>query len=61
MRAEFAIKEEDMLLTIGIILAIAWLLGFLVFHVSSGLIHVLLFVAIVSFIVHLVSGRRGIA
>lgn len=49
-----------MLLTIGIILAIAWLLGFLVFHVSGGLIHLLLVIAAISIVVHLFSGRRAI-
>lgn len=35
------------------ILLIAWLGGFLVFHVSSALIHVLLLFAVLSLIAHL--------
>jgi hypothetical protein len=47
-----------MLETILIILVIAWALGFFAFHVSSGLIHVLLVIAAVILIVRLLRGRR---
>jgi len=47
-----------MLLTIAAVLLVLWLLGFLVFHVSSALIHLLLIVAIVVGLVHLFRGRR---
>ena len=47
-----------MFLGLFIILLIAWLMGFLAFHVAGGLIHLLLIVAFISLIVHLVSGRR---
>jgi hypothetical protein len=43
---------------LAIILVIAWILGFGVFHVAGGLIHLLLLVAIVAFVWHLVTGRR---
>jgi hypothetical protein len=36
-----------------IILLLAWLGGFLVFHVSSALIHLLLLFAVISLIAHL--------
>lgn len=49
-----------MLWTILVILMILWLLGFSL-HVGGGLIHILLVVALVVFIVNLVSGRRGMA
>jgi len=49
-----------MLLTIGIILLVAWLLGLFAFHVSSGLIHLVLVLAVIAFIVHLFTGRRGV-
>jgi len=49
-----------MLWAICVILLILWLLGFS-FHVAGGLIHLLLVVALVVFIINLVSGRRGIA
>lgn len=47
-----------MLLALALVLGIAWLLGFTVFHVTAGAIHILLVVAVVVAIVHLVQGRR---
>lgn len=41
------------------ILLIAWILGFTVFHVASGLIHILLVVALISLILHFVRGPRA--
>jgi hypothetical protein len=49
-----------MLWAICVILLILWLLGFS-FHVAGGLIHLLLVIALVVFVINLVSGRRGIA
>lgn len=46
-----------MLLTVAIILAVLWALGFLAFHVAGGLIHILLILAVIALIVHLVRGR----
>jgi uncharacterized membrane protein YtjA (UPF0391 family) len=46
-----------MLMTIAIILAALWLLG-LIGHVGGGLIHLLLVIALVVFIVNMISGRR---
>jgi uncharacterized membrane protein (DUF485 family) len=48
----------SMLLILAIILLIAWLCGFLVFHVTSGLIHIIVVVAVILFILHFVRGRR---
>ena len=48
-----------MLAALAVILLVAWLLGFLVFNVSSGLIHLLLVVALVAFVWQLVTGRRS--
>jgi uncharacterized protein DUF5670 len=39
------------------VLLLAWLGGFLVFHVSSALIHVLLLFAVLSLIVHVIQRR----
>ena len=47
-----------MLFTIAAVLLILWLLGFIVFHVTSALIHLLLIVAIVVGLVQLFRGRR---
>jgi uncharacterized membrane protein YtjA (UPF0391 family) len=49
-----------MLTTLAIILLIAWALGFFAFHVAGGLIHLILVVAVILFIVNLVSGRRAV-
>lgn len=45
-----------MLYTIVAILIVLWLLGFS-FHVAGGFIHALLVVAVVVFIIKLVTGR----
>lgn len=47
-----------MLIGLAVLLALAWVLGFTVFHVSSFAIHVLILLAIVSAVAHLVRGRR---
>ena len=48
-----------MLLFLFILFVIGWILGFVVFHVSSFAIHVLLIVAVIWLILHLVGvGRR---
>ena len=41
-----------------VILLIAWILGWTVLHVTSGLIHILLVVAVISLILHFVRGTR---
>jgi Family of unknown function (DUF5670) len=46
-----------MLWTIFVVLLVLWLLGFFAFHVTSGLIHVILVVAVIFLILGLV--RRG--
>ena len=50
-----------MLGLIAAALIILWLLGFLAFHVSTGLIHVLLVIGLVLLILHFVGGNRRIA
>ena len=47
-----------MLWTICVILLVLWALGFLVFHVAGGLIHLLLVLAVIVIIVRLVQGRK---
>ena len=46
-----------MLAGLAALLVILWLLGFLAFHVASGLIHILLVVAVIVLILHFVRGR----
>lgn len=43
-------------LTISLLLILLWAGGFLVFHVASLMIHLLLLLAIIFFVGHLVSG-----
>jgi len=45
-------KETYMFIVLFAVLVLAWLGGFLVFHVSSALIHILLLFAALSLIVH---------
>lgn len=41
-----------------ILLLIAWLGGFAMFHAAGALIHILLIFAVISLILHFVMGRR---
>jgi hypothetical protein len=52
-------REGYMLWTIIGILFVLWLLG-LVANVGGGLIHLLLVVAVVVFLINLISGRRPV-
>ncbi|HTD51744.1 MAG TPA: lmo0937 family membrane protein [Thermoanaerobaculia bacterium] len=47
-----------MLMTIGIILLILWALGLFAFHVTSGVFHVLIVLAVIAIVMHLVRGNR---
>lgn len=49
-----------MFLILAVVLLVLWLGGFFVMHVSSFLIHLLLIFAIISIIMHFVSGRRTV-
>jgi hypothetical protein len=49
-----------MLFALAVILVVAWLLGFTVFHVAGGLIHLLLLLAVISILWHFIRGRRTI-
>lgn len=48
-----------MLFWIGVILLIAWITGFGVFHVASAAIHVLIVLALISILMHLIRGKKG--
>jgi Family of unknown function (DUF5670) len=54
----FGTWRTDMLETIAIILIVLWLLGVVSGYTMGNFIYVLLVVAIVLFLVRLVSGRR---
>jgi hypothetical protein len=48
-----------MLLLLAIILGVAWILGFGVYHVTSAAIHILLILALVSVVLYFVRGVGG--
>jgi hypothetical protein len=48
----------NLLWAIAVVFFVLWLLGFAAFHVTSGLIHVLLLLALITIAVRLVTGRR---
>ena len=49
-----------MLITIAIILFIAWLLGLVAFHVTAWFIHLILVLAIIAIVLHFVRGPRRV-
>jgi hypothetical protein len=48
-----------MLALIAAVLIVLWLLGFFAFHVSTGVVHVLLIIGIVMLILHFFRGRAA--
>jgi hypothetical protein len=50
----------SLLYVIAVILIVAWLLGYFAFHVTSGLIHILLVAAVIIFLLKLIGGNRSI-
>ena len=53
-------EVEPMLFTLAVILLIAWLLGVVGTYTIGGIVHALLVIAIVLFVVGLLSGRRTV-
>jgi hypothetical protein len=47
-------------LVIALLLLILWAGGFLMFHVASGLIHLLLLFAVISLVAHFIMGPRTV-
>lgn len=48
-----------MFLTIAVVLVVLWALGSFVFHAAGGLIHLVLVIALISFVVHFIRGKRA--
>jgi len=42
---------------LGLVLLVMWLLGFVAFHVTTGVIHILLVLAVISIVMHFLRGR----
>jgi len=51
-------KENLMLWTIAVVLAILWLLGLVSSYTMGGLIHLLLVLAVVVVLIQIIQGRR---
>ena len=49
-----------MLYTIAVVLLVLWLLGAFVIPIGGHLIHLILVVALVVFVIQLLTGRRGV-
>lgn len=49
-----------MLLMLFFVLMVMWVLGFVAFHVTFGLIHLLLVLAVISLVLHFVRGGRTV-
>jgi len=47
-----------MLYTIAVVLLVLWLLGFFIFPIAGGLIHILLVLALIAIVYQLMTGRR---
>ena len=47
-----------MLYTIGLVLIILWLLGFISAYTIGGFIHILLVIALILFLIGFINGRR---
>ena len=50
----------NLLWTIIVVLFVLWLIGLLM-HIGGGLIHIMLVIALVVFVINLVTGRRPVA
>ncbi len=53
------LKGDPMFLIVAVVLAVLWALGWFAFHAATGLIHLLLIVALISVVVHFVRGTRA--
>ena len=48
-----------MFIILAIVLVLLWAGGFFVMHISSFFIHLLIIFAVISLVMHLISGRRS--
>jgi hypothetical protein len=47
-------------LALGVLLFLAWGISYIVFHVAGVLIHLLLIFALISFMIYVFIGKRGV-
>lgn len=50
----------NLLYFVAVILIIGWVLGFLVYPVAGGLIHILLVIAVIAILVRAISGKKAV-
>ncbi|MHC1760168.1 MAG: lmo0937 family membrane protein [Negativicutes bacterium] len=48
------------MMSLIVILGVLWLLGMITSYTAGGLIHLLLVVAVIMFVINLISGRRAV-
>jgi hypothetical protein len=51
-------RRTNMLYTVAVVLVVLWLLGFFIFPVAGGLIHLLLVLALIAIVYQLMTGRK---
>jgi hypothetical protein len=51
------LRNSPIFIILFFLLLVLWLGGFLVFHVASAMIHLLLILAVIFLLIHLVRGR----
>jgi len=54
------LSSEAHMIWLAVILLVAWILGWAVFHIAGALIHLLLVVAVAVFLYRLITGRRTV-
>ena len=54
------VSMVSLIWTLVVILFVLWLLGWAVFHIAGGLIHLLLLLAIIGIAFNLLVGRRAV-
>ena len=47
-------------IVLAIIFLIGWLIAWAAFHVAGGLVHVLLVIAVISLVIHFLRGRSAV-
>ena len=53
-------KEGHMFLILALVLFVAWIGGFVMFKSAGLLIHLLLIFAVISIVMHFITGRRAV-
>lgn len=51
--------DEVIFLILFVVLLLAWIFSWAIFHVAGGLLHILLIVAVISLILHFVRGQSS--